>query len=67
MSPKEENERDKDLEYINFVWHRLTWWQQKKIYFRVVWYIKTQWFRNVPLRWIKYQLKKEGKNEDILY
>lgn len=56
---KKEEERDKNLEYIMSVWHRLPWWLRAKIYLTVIWYAKTRWFREIPIRWIEYQIRKE--------
>ncbi|MBE7433265.1 MAG: hypothetical protein HS100_05070 [Anaerolineales bacterium] len=59
---------NKDLKYIKSVWHKLPWWLQIKIAFITMWYAKTYWIRQIPMRWIKYQIEKErGQNEDLLH
>ena len=64
---EKKKKRDKDLEYIIFVWHRLPWWLKAKIYLTAMWYAKTRWFREIPIRWVEYQIRKEsGKSEDLL-
>ena len=60
---EKKKERNENLEYINSVWHKLTWWQQKKIYFTVLWYAKTRWFREIPIRWVDYKVAIRRKNE----
>lgn len=51
--------QNKDLEYLQSVWHHLPWWLRTKIFLIVIYYAETRWFREIPLRWIEYQIRKD--------
>jgi hypothetical protein len=59
MEKDKEKKKVKDLEYIDSVWQKLTYWQQMHIYWLLRFYLAKSWIRRIPLRWIEYQIELE--------
>lgn len=63
--PDEDKKIDEDLERLNAIWHKLPRWLQIKIFLTVLWYTGIHYIHQIPILWIKYQLGKEGKKDEI--
>lgn len=61
ITDDERKRSDENWKRFSAAWEHLTWWQQKKIFLKVLWFVKTCWIRQIPIYWVQHQLSKDIK------
>ncbi len=61
IEKNKEKKKNRELEYIISVWPKLTYWQQMHIFLLVCFYLAQSQIRQIPFRWIEYQIELERR------